>query len=118
MSAVAPARPPAASPPVGLPWALRGALAGNFLLRLAGAATGILLTRHLAHINDTGRPIGAVAVGALVAGNYAAELAGSPLLGAAGDRRGWRVLLLRGPLLGATAPGGYSSRPRWIIRAA
>ncbi len=95
--------PPA--PPTGLAWSLRGALAGNFALRFAGAATGILLTRYLAHINDTGRPIGAGVVALLTAGFYATELVGSPLLGAVGDRRGRRALLLLGPLLGALALG-------------
>jgi len=93
------------SPPTGLAWSLRGALAGNFAMRFAGAATGILLIRYLAHINDTGRPIGAGVVALLTAGFYATELVGSPLLGAVGDRRGWRALLLLGPLLGALALG-------------
>ena len=76
------------------------------------------MTRYLAHINDTGRPIGAGAVALLTAGFCATELVGSPLLGAVGDRRGWRGLLLLGLLLGALALVGYSSRPWWIIRAA
>jgi MFS family permease len=97
--------PPPPAPPTGLARSLRGALAGNFALRFAGAATGILLTRYLASSNDTGRPIGAGVVALLTAGFYATELVGSPLLGAVGDRRGWRALLLLGPLLGALALG-------------
>ena len=95
----------APAPRSGLAWPLRGALVGNFALRFAGAATGILLIRYLAHINDTGRPIGAGVIALLTAGFYATELVGSPLLGAVGDRRGWRFLLLLGPLLGALALG-------------
>jgi len=91
--------------PTPLGWSLRAALAGNCALRIAGAATGILLIRYLAHLNDTIAPIGAGAVGALTGGFYAAELVAAPLLGAVGDRRGWRGLLLLGPLLGAIALG-------------
>ncbi|MDP9375181.1 MAG: hypothetical protein M3Q65_22570 [Chloroflexota bacterium] len=97
--------PPSISPPAGLARSLRGALAGNFALRFAGTATGILLDRYLVYIHDTGRPIGAGVVALLTAGFYATELVGSPLLGAVGDRRGWRALLLLGPLLGALALG-------------
>lgn len=98
-------RPPPTPQPAGLAWSLRFALAGNLTLRLAGAATGILLIRYLARINDAVSPVGAGAVGALTGGFYAAELVASPLLGAVGDRRGWRGLLLLGPLLGALALG-------------
>jgi MFS family permease len=78
------------SAPVGLDWPLRVALAANFVVRLAGAATGILLTRYLARIDDAVYPVGAATVGALTGAFYATELIGAPLLGALGDRRGWR----------------------------
>jgi len=98
-------RPAHGSVSAGLDWPLRVALAGNLVVRLAGAATGILLTRYLARINDAVYPVGAATVGALTGAFYATELVGSPLLGALGDRRGWRALLLLGPLLGAVALG-------------
>lgn len=53
-------------------------------MRLAVAATGILLTRYLAQINDAVYPVGAATVGALTGAFYATELVGSPLLGALG----------------------------------
>ncbi len=102
-----PAPPPRPAPrrPRALGWPLRAALAGNFALRVAGAATGILLTRYLAYIDDAVYPVGAATVGALTGGFYATELVAAPLLGALGDRRGWRALLLLGPALGAVALG-------------
>ena len=101
----APALSPAPHRPRALGWPLRAALAGNFALRAAAAATGILLTRYLAYIDDAVSPVGAATVGALTGGFYATELVAAPLLGALGDRRGWRALLLLGPALGAVALG-------------
>ena len=102
--ALAPPRSPSPQPRHSA-WPQRAALAGNFALRVAGAATGILLTRYLAYINDEVSTVSAAAVGALTGGFYATELVAAPLFGALGDRRGWRVLLLLGPFLGAVALG-------------
>lgn len=88
-----------------LPRSLRFALAGNFILRVAGPTTSLLLTLYLADINEREYPIGAFAVGALTAAFYLTELLGAPFFGALGDRRGRRGLLLAGPLIAAAALG-------------
>ena len=93
----------AATPARALPGGVRFALGGNFMLRIAGSATGILLTKYLAFINDEVAPLSAAVVGALTGAFYATELACAPLFGGLGDRRGWRGLLLLGPLLGVMA---------------
>lgn len=99
-------QPVADAPRARLPWSLRCALAGNALLRVAGPATGILLTVHyLPDINNRAYPVDAYAVGALTAAFYVTELGASPLLGALGDRHGRRLLLLAGPLIAALALG-------------
>lgn len=90
---------------VGVPLSLRLAIAGNFVLRVSGPVTALLLTLYLADINEREYRIDAFAVGLLTGAFYVTELLGAPLLGAWGDRRGRRGLLLAGPLLAAAALG-------------
>lgn len=92
--------------PPGIPFALRCALAANAIMRIAGPVTGILLTvYYLPFINNSEYRISAFTVGALTAAFYLTELVFSPLLGALGDRRGRRVLLVMGPTIAAVALG-------------
>jgi MFS family permease len=97
---VAPPAPAAAN----LSASLKLALAGNTAMRIAGPATGLLLTSYyLPYLNERHQAANAFVVGALSAAYYAAELSCSPLLGALSDRRGRRPFLLLGPLVGAIA---------------
>ena len=84
----------------GASGAVTACLVGSFLLRCAGAATGVLLQLALAR---PGRGVSAVAVGLLGVSFYAAELTAAPLFGAESDRRGPRLFLLLGPAFGAVA---------------
>src|SRR5919197_2776693 len=76
------------------------ALVANFFLRLAGSATGLMLTLYLAHINRELYPVSAEELGLIAAGFYAMEMGAAPLLGAQSDRRARRLLRVLGPLLG------------------
>src|SRR6266571_7391896 len=82
---------------------LARALIGNFFLRLAGAATGIMLTLYLAFINRELYPVSATELGVIAGAFYLVEMTSAPLLGAQSDRRGRRWLLVLGPLLGLAA---------------
>ena len=79
---------------------LASALAANFLLRLAGASAGIMLTLYLGYINRELYPVSATTLGFIVASSNAVEMIFSPIVGAQSDRRGRRWLLVLGPLLG------------------
>jgi MFS family permease len=79
------------------------ALIANFFLRLAGAATGLLLTLYLSFINRELYPVSATELGFIAGGFYLVEMISAPLLGAYSDRRGRRGLLVLGPLLGLLA---------------
>lgn len=79
------------------------ALSANFLLRVAGAATGVMLTLYLAYINRELYPVSATELGMIAGGFYVTEMVAAPLLGAQSDRRGRRLLLVLGPLIGLVA---------------
>jgi MFS family permease len=78
-------------------------LAGNFLLRLGGAATGLMLTLYLGWINRELSPVSATTLGFMAGGYYLVEMVCAPLLGAESDRRGRHLFLLLGPALGFVA---------------
>lgn len=108
MSAEAPAMSPAYAggmdhPPLAPRSSLWLALAANFFLRVAGAATGIMLTLYLAYINRELYPVSATQLGMIAGGFYIVEMVAAPLLGAQSDRRGRRLLLVLGPLIGLVA---------------
>src|SRR5215212_6176006 len=79
------------------------ALSANFLLRVAGAATGVMLTLYLAYINRELYPVSATELGMIAGGFYITEMVAAPLLGAQSDRRGRRALLVLGPIIGLIA---------------
>lgn len=90
-------------------------LAANFLMRLAAAATAVVVALYLARIDEFIRPVSALEVSLVVTISYTLiELPISPLIGAWSDLRGSRPFLLAGPLVGglgvllialSTAPG-------------
>lgn len=78
-------------------------LLGNFFLRLAGAATGLMLTLYLGWINRELYPVSATTLGLLAGGYYLVEMVAAPIFGAQSDRWGRGPLLLLGPALGLVA---------------
>jgi MFS family permease len=79
-------------------------IGGSFLVRLGGAATGVMLGFLLSHLHRTGAAnTSAAVVGFLAGAFYVSELVGSPIAGFLIDRRGLRSLLLAGPILGILA---------------
>jgi len=78
-------------------------LLGNLLLRVAGAATGLMLTLYLGWINRELYPVSATTLGLLAGGYYLVEMVSAPVLGAQSDRRGRRPFLMLGPALGFLA---------------
>lgn len=79
-------------------------IVGSFLVRLGGAATGVMLGFLLAHLHRAGESGTSALAASLVAGAfYVSELFGAPLAGMLIDRRGVRALLLAGPILGIVA---------------
>jgi MFS family permease len=78
-------------------------LLGYGLVRIAGAASGVLVGLYIANLSNHRVPVGAALVGTLSAVAYAAELAGAFPLGVAADYLSRRVLLTGGALLGALA---------------
>jgi MFS family permease len=78
-------------------------LFANLLFRLAGAATGLMLTLYLAWINRELYPVSATTLG-LLAGAYSlVEMVLAPTFGAMSDRRGARPFLIIGPSVGLLA---------------
>lgn len=76
----------------------------SFLVRLSGAATGVMLGLLLANLHRAGdRQSSAMAVGLLMGAFYLSELLGAPIIGFLVDRKGARLFLLAGPLLGLAA---------------
>ena len=83
---------------------LVGAITGSFLVRLSGAATGVMLGFFLAELHRSGvGQSSARAVGLLSAAFYVSELFGAPVVGFLIDRRGFRPFLLAGPAFGIAA---------------
>jgi MFS family permease len=78
-------------------------LLGYGLVRIAGAASGVLVGLYIANLSNHRVPVGAALVGTLSAVSYAAELAGAFPLGVAADYLSRRVLLTGGALLGGLA---------------
>ncbi len=78
---------------------LKVAIGSSFVLRLAGASTGLLLATYLKQV------VGAnpVTISALSAVFYATELFLAPLFGALSDLHGRKPFLVFGPLAGAVA---------------
>jgi len=73
------------------------------LVRIAGAASGVLVGLYVADLANHGVRIGVALVGALAAVSYAAELVGAFPLGVAADYISRRYLVTGGALLGAGA---------------
>lgn len=78
-------------------------LVGNALLRIAGAAGGVLVGLYLAELKGQGREIDAALVGTLGAVTFIAELIGALPLGVLSDVFAPRLLMITGSLLGAIA---------------
>src|SRR5258708_38196977 len=74
-------------------------LFGYGMVRIAGAASGVLVGLYIANLSNHRVPVGAALVGTLSAVSYAAELAGAFPLGVAADYMSRRVLLTGGALL-------------------
>lgn len=73
-------------------------ISGTGLLRLNGAAIGLMLQLYE---EDLGIP--PEIAGVIVVSFYLTELVGAPIFGTMVDRRGWRFFLLLGPLLAFAA---------------
>ncbi len=69
---------------------------GTLLMRVGGAAIGLMLQLFTANI-----ALSAAVVGVVGVSFYLSELFGAPYFGARMDKQGWRPYLLAGPLLGA-----------------
>src|SRR5205814_9636158 len=78
---------------------LKVAIGSSFILRLAGASTGLLLQFYLKQV------VGADAnlIGLLVTVFYVTELLLAPVFGALSDLRGRKPFLVLGPIAGALA---------------
>ncbi|HLZ10072.1 MAG TPA: MFS transporter [Chloroflexota bacterium] len=89
---------------------LVGAIGGSFLVRLSGAATGVMLGIFMAQLHRSGAAQSSARyVGVLGAAFYLSELVGSPIAGFLIDRRGFRPLLLAGPTFGILAEVLFAS---------
>ncbi len=86
-----------AAPAIGT--SLKVAIGSSFILRLAGASTGFLLSAYLKQIVQADANL----IGALAAVFYATELLLAPVFGALSDLRGRKFFLVFGPLVGAAA---------------
>ncbi len=73
-------------------------IAGTLLMRVGGAAVGLMLQLFTANI-----ALSAAIAGMLVVSFYLSELVGAPYFGTRIDKQGWRPYLLAGPLLGAAS---------------
>ena len=83
---------------------LRAVLFGTFTLRFSTGLTGAMLVYYLAELPRHGGPaVSPVALGALTAAFFAAELLLSPPFGALSDRLGHHRVMQWGPLFGAVA---------------
>src|SRR5258707_4965933 len=78
-------------------------LLGYGLVRIAGAASGVLVGLYIADLSNHRLPVGAELVGTLSAVSYAAELIGAFPLGVAADYISRRTLMTTGALLGGLA---------------
>lgn len=78
---------------------LRVAIGSSFVLRLAGASTGLMLAAYLRQVVHADANI----IGLLAAVFYATELFLAPVFGALSDLRGRKPFLVLGPLAGAVA---------------
>ncbi len=93
--------------------AVTASIVGSFLVRLGGAATGVMLGFLLARLHRSGAAQSSeMAIGLLTAAFYVSELLGAPLAGFLVDRRGIRPLLLAGPILGIVAEIFFASPSR------
>ena len=93
---------------------LGATILGSCLVRLAGAATGVMLGFMLAnmHRRGGGGESSAMAISLLMIAFNASELVGAPLAGLLIDRLGLRPLLLAGPVLGVIAEFMLAAPPR------
>jgi MFS family permease len=78
-------------------------LLGYGLVRIAGAASGVLVGLYIAGLSNHRVAVGAALVGTLSAVSYAAEVIGAFPLGVAADYISRRALMAGGALLGALA---------------
>lgn len=83
---------------------LTATIVGSFLVRLGGAATGVMLGLLLSSMHQRGiSGTSALVVSLLMGSYYFSELVGAPIAGMLIDRRGLRPLLFAGPLIGVVA---------------
>lgn len=82
-----------------IPTPLKIAIGSSFILRLAGAATGLLLGFYLKQVVQAD----ANEIGLLAGVFYITELLLAPVFGALSDLRGRKFFLVIGPLIGAVA---------------
>jgi len=82
-----------------MPRPLRIAIGSSFILRLAGASTGLLLGVYLKQVVKAD----ANEIGLLAGVFYITELLLAPIFGALSDLRGRKFFLVLGPLIGAVA---------------
>lgn len=78
---------------------LRVAIGSSFVLRLAGASTGLMLAAYLRQVVRADANI----IGLLAAVFYSTELLLAPVFGALSDLRGRKPFLVLGPIAGAIA---------------
>ena len=84
--------------------AVTATIVGSFLVRLGGAATGVMLGLLLSSMHRRGMAYSsAMVVSLLMASYYFSELLGAPIAGLLIDRRGLRPLLFAGPVFGVIA---------------
>ena len=89
--------------PLPLKIRLSAVLFGYGLVRIAGAASGVLVGLYVAGLANHRAHVGVALVGTLGAASYAAELLSALPLGMAADHVPRRVLVSGGALLGAVA---------------
>lgn len=82
---------------------LVAAIVGSLVLRIAAQTTGQMTQFYFNTIDRDYFIVSYTQSGLITSSFFAAELIGSPLLGALSDRYGRRVFLIIGPLLGAVA---------------
>lgn len=79
------------------------ALAGTFVLRCASYGAGSIIPIFLGLKSRTDTEVTAALASLIAVTFYGAELIGAPIFGALSDRRGRKLFMILGPVLGGTA---------------